>query len=386
MVGGDVLEWRLDSADRTFSRSIRKTDWMKTHFQRALVSFLFLQACSPAKEIEPANVTQEPTRREFARQMARVTVGMAEDDVIELLGKPSDVRSAEELRTRNIHSWTPRILCWGTNGHLTTATLGSVFIDRVGKVFFAVGGSGNPPPDSALQESRLRELLRILDRTPSFENWGNYDPRGVIQAVNALQPLGKELAIIVIREYLRVTPLLYGSDGQNGLFLAIRTLFEVPKDPGYMPRMEVGACSEEPRNRMVFPRFPIALIADIPILLAKGYSGVGKPESVEQHLTYFEKHGTIRAQPLRPTTSLSGALQECERAVGRLEAADSARLDLRFIARQLLTLCETVYRAAPRMTYEEIRSSLADIEKLRIRWDPVANRFTYPDGTVLNDF
>ena len=68
------------------------------------------------------------------------------------------------------------------------------------------GGEGDTPPAWMFVEEELRSILRILDETPSYNNGWDYNPRGVIRAVNALQPLGKEKALTAVAEYLRVAP------------------------------------------------------------------------------------------------------------------------------------------------------------------------------------
>ena len=73
---------------------------------------------------------------------------------------------------------------YGSNGHLSFATLGSIYLTNDATVQYLFGGTGLPPPTGMFVESRLRELLRLLDAVP-----GSGDPLAVIAAVNALQPL-----------------------------------------------------------------------------------------------------------------------------------------------------------------------------------------------------
>ena len=89
------------------------------------------------------------------------------------------------------------------------------------------------------EERELRRLLDILGQVPSYNAGRRYNPRTVIRAVNALLPLGKDKALATIEEFLRVTGFWEHNEGE-GMFLVLRTLFDVPKDPGYMPPMMVG--------------------------------------------------------------------------------------------------------------------------------------------------
>src|SRR5262245_4248262 len=89
-------------------------------------------------------------------------------------------------------------------------------------------------------EEELRSILRVLDETPSYNNGSGYNPRGGIRAVNALQPLGKEKALAAVAEYLRVSPVSFDAPAVEGMFLVLRTLFEIPTPPGHMPVMHMG--------------------------------------------------------------------------------------------------------------------------------------------------
>jgi len=53
-----------------------------------------------------------------------------------------------------------------------------------------------------------------------------------------------------------------------------------------------------------FPRFPIVLIDDIPLLLVVSYILGGLPESVDNHLAYFESNGLIRTELLEPAIDI----------------------------------------------------------------------------------
>src|SRR5215475_2619317 len=75
-----------------------------------------------------AQAPQARTRQQFAALMSRVSPEMTRDEVEAILGKPDDIRTkydAGGIRTVE----TGEIWRYGTNGHLTTATLGSVYID-----------------------------------------------------------------------------------------------------------------------------------------------------------------------------------------------------------------------------------------------------------------
>src|SRR5205807_621955 len=88
--------------------------------------------------------------------------------------------------------------------------------------------------------------------------------------------------------------------------------FDVPADPGYLPRMYVGAPSPpDPKDPKSLPRFPVLLVEDVPLLLVNGYMLAGEAQHVEEHVKYFRQHGRLRTAPLVPTKDPLGVLQKC---------------------------------------------------------------------------
>ena len=229
-----------------------------------LKALLLIFTCS---FICQAHAPQARTRQRFAVLMSQVAPGTTREEVEAILGKPDDVRTKYDpgsvWRSEMGETW-----CYGTNGHLTTATLGSVYIDENGKVQGVCGAAGDPPPAWMFAEEELRSILRLLDETSSYNDGWGYNPRSVIRSVNALQPLGKEKALAAVAEYLRVSPGSFDTHAVDVMFLVLRTLFEIPNPLGHMPVMLVGEPSPmEPEDRTKIPRFPIYIQDDIPFLI-----------------------------------------------------------------------------------------------------------------------
>jgi hypothetical protein len=154
---------------------------------------------------------------------------------------------------------------------------------------------------------------RLLDQVSTMEI-ENYNPSYVIQAVNALQPLGKEQALAEIDTYLanRKQAQVGARNIADGLFWVLRVLFEVPTAQGFPP-VRIGQPDIPPPTiKEKLPRFPIVLIKDIPLLVVRGYDLGGLPEQVESHVDYFRKFGKIRTQPLQSPTSLNGIEEELQ--------------------------------------------------------------------------
>jgi hypothetical protein len=270
---------------------------------------------------------------------------MPEKEVLAILGKPDDVRTEYDpggIRTTR----TKEIWCYGTNGHLTFPTLGRVYIDQNAKTQYIFGGRGKPPEAGTFKEEQLRELLRLIDRAPELQGH-RFDPLPIIQIVDALQPLGKEMALAAIREYLRVASE-HHSDAREGLFVVLRVLFEIPADTGYMPRVGLGApWPPEPKaDPKAAPRFPVVLVEDVPVLLVSGYELSGVEQPVEEHVDYFNKHGQLRVKPLHPTHKPLAAYDRFVDSYLRLycEDARSRQNGKLMVINQLLRLVDSVYR------------------------------------------
>jgi hypothetical protein len=351
-----------------------------------------------------------PDRAAFARAMGQVKEGMTRDQVREILGKPDDVRG-DSLLLREDSIW-----CYGTDGPETFPTLGEVRFNHKGTVRLAYGGleihgePASPPPPSLFTEPELRTLLRLIDQTPELRGVV-YDPLPVIRLVNTLQALGKERALAAIAEYLRVA-----SDAvreNDRLFVVLRVLFDVPADPGYMPRMFVGApWPREPKDLRRVPRFPVAIVADVPLLLVADYEIAGQPEAVGTELPSFRQHGQLRSKPLVPVADPVAVIDEfCRRLLWLygdqpLERAGAPRKadgcppptdteqGMQLAVNQILRLVKTVYRIddegweagvvdSPIGIAARWRRIEADLRKLKLRWDAVRCRYTFADGSCL---
>lgn len=248
-----------------------------------------------------------PNRDDFARAIAEVKPKMGSNEVTALLGPPDDVLTAEDGITA---SRTTTVWRYGTDGHRSLATLGTVHLLADGTVQYVFGAEG-APPTMDLPEKELRRLLRILDAVPSYEAPAN--PLRIVQAVNALQPLGKDVAVAVLAEYLRVASP-FDDPGREGVFHVLRTLFDPPDDTGVFPEMFVGAPTPEPpKDPKAAPRFPIVIVDDIPFVAVTGYALGGLAEPPEHHLEWMRAHAELRRSKLSPTST---PILTLERMVG----------------------------------------------------------------------
>ncbi|MDX2093811.1 MAG: hypothetical protein SFX73_38605 [Kofleriaceae bacterium] len=318
-----------------------------------------------------------PPRAEFAAKLAKVKPGMTTDRVKQILGPPDDIKTEADpggiTTARTVEIWR-----YGAAGHLRTATLGSVHIQADRKVQYVFGGKGKP--FTKINEPELRRLLELIDVVPSYD--ARLEPLALVRAVNALHALGKDTALDVVGEYLRVSSSL-DDTGRQGVFLIMRTLFDVPGSG--MPPMRVGGPSPmPPQDPTLLPRFPIVIIGDVPLKLVQGYSLAGLPQPPEADVAAFRKVGTLRAKPLAPSPT---ALDDIDAAVAKL--VNVIDLDKAYVFDQALRLFGTVHRPAdltpdtwlPNVgKWPQLR---ADVAKLKPRWNATTQQMELPNGTTL---
>jgi hypothetical protein len=280
----------------------------------------------PAEQVQETHV---PDRRAFVARMATIHEGDPHERVERLLGRPDDVRKAPDP----VPYPTDEIWCYGGDGHLSLPTLGEVCF-RNGRVEWTAGGSGVPPSPAVISETELRSGLRYLYL--GAPHGVTNDPLHLIRVANYLQPLGKTRALAVVEEYGRVCDLTVD---ETWLFLLLRTLFEVPQPPGYMPALHIGALfPPAPNDPLRWPRYPIVIVDDIPFSFLFGVAVGEFPAHIGDHVAYFRAHGRMRANLLTPPDDPFVAYDRLlEHAPGAISSDEGRTF------RQVLALVRTAY-------------------------------------------
>lgn len=323
--------------------------------------------------------------------MAHVKEGMPEKEVIAWLGRPDDIRTQYDPDGIPTNG-TREVWGYGTNGHLTFPTLGCIYVDTNGRAQYVYGDA--PPGPQTFREEELRRLLRLIDTLPGYTSGWDYNPLPVIQVVNSLLPLGKDKALAVMEEYLRVCSGWWPGSAEGGLFLVLRVLFEVPADPGYMPPMYVGAISPEaPKDPKRLPHYPLVVVDDIPLSLVASYFLGGEAERVESHLKYFREHGRLRTKPLTPPADPLAVFDRAWASVSFMFPEKQAAWGKLLLMNQFLRLVDSVYRRKTDVDGLKFRTDgdpdpgwrkiAGDLRKLGIRWNVDKARYTLKDGTFL---
>ena len=338
-------------------------------------------------------IGQDIDRADFRNKLAEVRINMTHDEVREILGKPDEIWTQERpggIGDRSLKE----VWCYGVSEHLSFPTLGRVVFGINGKVRSTVGARGKPPTPTVVDEATLRQILPIIDRIPAIELHETekiYNPRDMIQVVNALHPLGRERAFAVLDEYARLSGDARTGTPEN-LALIVLTLFEV-NEAVPMP----GLIGEPLRQH--FPRYPIVIRDDVPFFLFPlgGYFRSGPPMAIKPTLDHLRQHGVVRANALAPPArpmmilgSFASSPDWVFAGAGEEPSQSSAARDL--IMDQLLWLVDTVYavdvdasgrKISRKRDETQWNAQVAAMNQLDIRWDASAQAYTFIDGSSL---
>jgi hypothetical protein len=236
----------------------------------------------------------------------------------------------------------------------------------------------------------LSPTLQAINGAPSVHAQ-DFNPVMLIRAVNHLHSLGKDKAIAELRRFLKIArwsdqvardPANIDTSDYQCVFLIVRLLF-TPAEPGEkLPWMYIGAMiPSPPKGDLSWPLFPLALHEDVPFMLIHGVSLGGAPENPAAHVDWAEKHGRLRAKPLRPSDNPLAAVEslcalpQTQRLLGR--ASNAWGMDL--LRRQAWRTVEDVVRQSrtamkepfglkddARLDWEQCKKT---VQGLKIRWD-----------------
>ncbi len=131
----------------------------------------------------------------------------------------------------------------------------------------------------------------------------DFDPRSMILAVNALQPLGKEAALQHLEAFLAAREKVnrHFADA-DALFWILRLLFEPIELHRRIPVPRAFVRSVDSDVEPNWPLNPIVVVADIPFrFIGGGIVGTGMPEEPRSHMQFVRRHCVIRDAPLHPS-------------------------------------------------------------------------------------
>lgn len=263
--------------------------------RRSLLGALSALVASPAlAQRAPASTPR--TRESVALSLSRVRPQMTQAQARAITGAPDDVltRLDPELQATTI---VTELWSFGAATHGAFPSYGSIGFDAQGRVFSVHGASANLGPPGSAPRDRLAELFGKLAAVSSL-NGHEFDPRALVDAVNALATLPHGPILDVITEYLRVAPGWMALDTQS-IFLVLRAVFDPPR--GEHPSLALGApdVAASAVTASGFGAFPLAIVGDVPVLLVSGYMLGGMPQQPESVLPWYRRQ-QLPVRSLRP--------------------------------------------------------------------------------------
>ena len=113
--------------------------------------------------------------------------------------------------------------------------------------------------------AKLSRELGLINRA---SGWPYSNPNGVvvIQAVNALQRLGKQRALAILEEYVELTNTFDYHFEQEIVFWIVRVLFEPIRLDDRIPSPMIAVSLDKSAN---WPLNPMAIVDDIPFMLGQ---------------------------------------------------------------------------------------------------------------------
>ena len=361
--------------------SQRSTGWATGSLLVVLCSLAGSGNAGPpvSRQVFQQRLKQIAASLQLPADPARLPAGMPSARVLRILGPPDEVRPWSEFVPEG--EQPHKVWCYGVVSPGGFPTLGRVVIGNRGLAGFVYGGQGIWPALPSIPEGKLRHLLDLLDRVPGPQDGAQADPMALIQAVNELQPLGKERALEVIREYVRLnvaltSPGSAANDCPYGLYPLLCLLFSV-----------------DPKHEEHFLKPNLLVQDEVPFTPFSGGGGSPGIQVGEEELENFSRFGKIRPKPLRPPQRPWEILTQLE-AIDLWPKDDSSRLYFRKqMAGQLLWLLRPVYRTPldkhgiqlpPDKKFNEWWDGIvADLVQLNIHWDSRKDSYVFANGSQL---
>ncbi len=226
---------------------------------------------------------------------------------------------------------------------------------------------------------------QVTWRTLDACDRGPYSPLLTIRAINEVVSLGSKQSGPFLDRYFKHL----GLNGHGNLFPFIRCIFLIPRNPGYLPAPKTGAFEPMPPTDMrLAPRFPYALIGDVPIVIASPTGALaGFPEPEAEHYIHLSTMAKLRTTPLVP-------IDRPWILVGRTTLPDNVNFSYarRGMNADILNLVSTAYRPKPYGTggyswYTDTppgwRAAVAEMERVHMHWDRDRQEYVRGDGSTL---
>ena len=140
----------------------------------------------------------------------------------------------------------------------------------------------------------MEKLVHAIDTAPGWDGY-TFDPGAMIASVNRLRQRSAAEVFEAMRRHSG------GVFEHTRVMLLLRVLFVPIEAVSSFPPLRVGAADDvESPLRLRFPTYPLALVENVPLLIAPSFHLAGDPEDSGVHIEFCETSARLRAAPLHP--------------------------------------------------------------------------------------
>jgi len=283
--------------------------------------------------IGPSTTATKPLRSRIAfyAAISKVKEGWTKAQVSNILGEPDDIWLGND--SINYVNYGHEKWCYGTSGHHTFPTLGTITFEG-NSVQFKSMGAAAPDPASPVDEAELRAAMTMMhpERRDVYDDYNSNDSQHLIKVANMLIGKGQTKALAILREYSRVD-----GDGTDGIWL--RWLARI----AFTTNAINGWDYYGPKSRE-WPLYPVLIAHGVPICVFRLGQFTGKREPFYYDFMRHHKEWTLRKQPIIPpddpfpaykTLKVSSIWKQCGR-----DEEDREHV----VLREILTLVKSAYK------------------------------------------
>jgi hypothetical protein len=128
----------------------------------------------------------------------------------------------------------------------------------------------------------------------------SFNPQPLIQIVNHLLDLGFVDSLEIL--FSLVDEMTFSL--QENVLLIARTLYLSTDENVSLPVLDLGLPDiEPPQNIAYFPKYPLLIYKDLPLLLVGGYIAGGEALPPSVYLEWCADHGRLQPKPLQPPSN-----------------------------------------------------------------------------------
>lgn len=161
------------------------------------------------------------------------------------------------------------------------------------------------------EDKDLKYGIFLINNLSVFQG-NNFNPLNLIKAVNYFYTLEADKVFQCLLVYSKLLEKIQREEmidfnifkAVDKVMMLARILF-VPKENKKLPELRIGCFNIEPKNKSLFPLFPLHIYKDIPLLLIHSRIMFGDLTSPEIYTELCMEHGKLRDSPLYPSNPIN---------------------------------------------------------------------------------